>query len=343
MDFLSGLPRTGGMDCIFVVVDRLSKYAHFTGLHHPFSAKQIADLFTKEIVRLHGIPRSIVSDRDPILLELILAGVVSSYGYQTQDELRISPRNGWPNGGNSNNLCPTSHCPNNTLPVKYPFRIQGYHTPQCSYTDLRCSSEGAVIINLPNFGDFYVRDIRYGQEDPLILLYDPQKCLPKRFMASNYSSFKPGKAAYFLYYTFYSCPPEEIARTGFPTIACLSNSSSAVVATHAVSRQTMTDMYSCKEVVTSSVAVAGRVPPDFIGDETDFALEWRAGSCVSCPYMGTGVVSGPVWMALVMIVYSTIIVPGIICIGCCVSFISMFRKELKANRSNAPTSISNAP
>ncbi|KAL1536006.1 putative RING-H2 finger protein ATL21A [Salvia divinorum] len=245
--------------------------------------------------------------------------------------------------GNPNNLCPISHCPNNSLPVKYPFRIQGYQTPKCSYTDLRCSSEGAVILNLPNFGDFYVRDIRYGQGDPLIFLYDPQKCLPKRFMASNYSSFRPGEAAYFLYYTFYSCPPEEIAWTGFPTISCLSNSSSAAVSTRAVSRQTMTDMYSCKEIVTSSVAVAGRDPPDFIGDETDFALEWSAGSCESCPYKGTGVVSGPVLRAFVMIVYSTVIVPGIICIGCCVSFISMFRKELKAKRSNAPTSISNAP
>ena len=50
------------------MVDRLSKYAHFSPLKHPFSAKSIAAIFVRDIVRLHGMPRSIVSDRDKVFL-----------------------------------------------------------------------------------------------------------------------------------------------------------------------------------------------------------------------------------------------------------------------------------
>lgn len=68
MDFIGGLPKTHGVDTILVVVDRLTKFAHFIAISHPFTAKDIAAIFVKEIVRLHGFPTSIVFDKDNIFL-----------------------------------------------------------------------------------------------------------------------------------------------------------------------------------------------------------------------------------------------------------------------------------
>ena len=66
MDFVCGLPKTPRKhDAIWVIVDRLTKSAHFLPIRQSDSLDRLARLYVKEVVRLHGIPISIVSDRDP--------------------------------------------------------------------------------------------------------------------------------------------------------------------------------------------------------------------------------------------------------------------------------------
>ncbi|KAJ8637477.1 hypothetical protein MRB53_011744 [Persea americana] len=65
MDFVSGLPRTRRQhDAIWVIVDRLTKSAHFLPFRKDMGFSEMSKLFVKEIVRLHGVPVSIISDRD---------------------------------------------------------------------------------------------------------------------------------------------------------------------------------------------------------------------------------------------------------------------------------------
>jgi len=65
MDFIVGLPRSqAGHDAIWVIVDRLTKSAHFIPIHTVWTGERLAQVYLGEIVRLHGVPASIVSDRD---------------------------------------------------------------------------------------------------------------------------------------------------------------------------------------------------------------------------------------------------------------------------------------
>ena len=66
MDFLTHLPQTPqGHDAVWVIVDRLTKSAHFLAVRMTFTLERFCWLYIREIVRVHGVPVSIVSDRDP--------------------------------------------------------------------------------------------------------------------------------------------------------------------------------------------------------------------------------------------------------------------------------------
>ena len=68
MDFIEGLLKSEGCSVILVIVDRLTKYAHFLPVKHPYTAAIIAKLFMDHVVKLHGLPASIVSDGDTIFV-----------------------------------------------------------------------------------------------------------------------------------------------------------------------------------------------------------------------------------------------------------------------------------
>ena len=77
MDFIIGLPKLEGKNVIMVVIERLTKYAHFCALSHPFSASTIAALFMNIVQKLHWNLKIIVSDRDPIFMRKLWTKIFS--------------------------------------------------------------------------------------------------------------------------------------------------------------------------------------------------------------------------------------------------------------------------
>jgi hypothetical protein len=88
MDFIIGLPKSGNKSIIMVVVDFLSKYAHFCALQHPFTTSMVAQMFMDQVFKLHAMPHSIVSDRDPTFTSNFWQELFKIQG--TQLHLRIA-------------------------------------------------------------------------------------------------------------------------------------------------------------------------------------------------------------------------------------------------------------
>ena len=94
MDFVEGLPKSKGYSVIMVVVDRLTKFAHFILLKHPYTAVTVAQLFLDNAVKFHGLPSNIVSDRDKIfvsnfwkhLFKLYMVNLTLSTAYHPQTD-----------------------------------------------------------------------------------------------------------------------------------------------------------------------------------------------------------------------------------------------------------------
>jgi hypothetical protein len=80
MDFIIGLPKLEGKNGIMVVVDRITKYEHVYALSHPFNTIIVVATFMETIQKLHGNPKIIVRDRDPIFTRKFWTGLFSCLG-----------------------------------------------------------------------------------------------------------------------------------------------------------------------------------------------------------------------------------------------------------------------
>ena len=92
MDFITHLPLSQGKTAIWVIIDRFTKFAHFIPLPPNFGAVLLATLFLQNIYRLHGMPRSIVTDRDPLFLSNIWKELFKQIGTKLQFSTAYHPQ-----------------------------------------------------------------------------------------------------------------------------------------------------------------------------------------------------------------------------------------------------------
>lgn len=92
LDFVEGLPKSASFNCILVVVDKFSKYSHFVPLTHPFSALDVAEAYMQHIHRLHGLPQSLISDRDRIFTSTLWTTLFKLAGTQLRMSSSYHPQ-----------------------------------------------------------------------------------------------------------------------------------------------------------------------------------------------------------------------------------------------------------
>ena len=106
MDFIIRLPMVQGKDCIFVIIDQLTKYTHFFAIFAQYTAAQVAEMFFREIFMLHGLPKTIVNGRDnhfmggflQELFRLVGIELTSSTNYHPQTDGHTEIVNKWMEG-----------------------------------------------------------------------------------------------------------------------------------------------------------------------------------------------------------------------------------------------------
>ncbi|KAJ4827852.1 hypothetical protein Tsubulata_012999 [Turnera subulata] len=187
---------------------------------------------------------------------------------------------------NQADSCSNTKCRRDGVPVRFPFYLEGNQSQSCGHPgfNLRCNDQGFTVLELPYSGNFLVRSINYRTQQ--IQLYDSEDCLARRLLNFNLSG-SPFLTASYFNYTFLSCP-SQFVNSRFTYIACLSNSTTSVIATSSTSLVNSLSSL-CQIVTTFPVPASWKVNRDegFTSKlNKDLKLAWDSPDCIKCEVKG---------------------------------------------------------
>jgi hypothetical protein len=169
MDFITGLPLSHGCTVILVVIDRLTKYAHFIPLKTDYTSKIVAEAFMHHIVKLHGMPKSIVSDRDKVFTSAFWQQLFKLQGTSLAMSSAYHPQS----DGQSEVL-------NKTLELF--LRCFTFNNPKAWYKALSWSEFWYNTAFQTSIGMSPFKAL-YGREPPTLVRYEPQASDPPTLQA----------------------------------------------------------------------------------------------------------------------------------------------------------------
>lgn len=139
---------------IMVIVDRLTKYTHFVRLKHPFTAAQVARTFMEQVVKLHGVPHSIVSDRDKIFTSTFWKELFTAVGTRLLYSMAYHPQTDGQSERVNQCLEMYLHCVVHDCPRQWKkwLAMAEFWYNTNFHSALRCSPFKALYGVDPNFG-----------------------------------------------------------------------------------------------------------------------------------------------------------------------------------------------